>query len=76
MGAMLKKYLLLSGMAVMLLSGLAGCGNRSGEETSTNDEQEDYPQENHSNVDKENDQNKDINNDEDGEVETDSDEKN
>lgn len=76
MGAMLKKYLLLSGMAVMLLSGLAGCGNRSGEETSTNDEQEDYPQENHSNVDEENDQNKDINNDEDGEVETDSDEKN
>ncbi|MEM1505983.1 hypothetical protein RG959_21545 [Domibacillus sp. 8LH] len=76
MGAMLKKYLLLSGMAVMLISGLAGCGNRSGEETSTNDEQEDYPQENHSNVDEENDQNKDINNDEDGEVETDSDEKN
>lgn len=76
MGAMLKKYLLLSGMAVMLLGGLAGCGNRSGEETSTNDEQEDYPQENHSNVDEENDQNKDINNDEDGEVETDSDEKN
>ncbi|MCM3791397.1 hypothetical protein M3221_24005 [Domibacillus indicus] len=75
MGAMLKKYLLLSGMAVMLISGLAGCGNRSGEETSTNDEQEDYPQENHSNVDEENDQNKDINNDEDGEVETDSDEK-
>lgn len=71
MGAMFKKYLLLSGIAVMLSAGLAGCGNRSGQDTSTSDEQGDYPKDNHSNVneEKETDQNKDINTDEDGEIE-------
>lgn len=71
MGAMLKKYLLLSGIAAMLTAGLAGCGNRNGQDTSTNSEQGDYPKDNHSNVneEKEMDQNKDINNDEDGEIE-------
>lgn len=69
MGIILKKFLLLNGMAALLIIGLAGCGNGEVQDNSRNEGQEEKQENNHSDINEGMDQNNDTGTNEDDQIE-------